>query len=245
MTLILLVIKLMFNHKTFLAVIPARSGSKGIPGKNIIKVNNKPLIQYTIEAAKNSRYIDKIVVSTEDSLIAEVSINCGAEVPFLRPTHLASDTSKTIDVLIHVVEELKKRGSRYDYIVLLQPTQPLRLSQHIDEAIEMIIQKQEESLVSITEVSEHPILMRTINESGETKNLLELNSTLRRQDFPKFYKVNGSIYINKINDNFNSKTSLNDNKIGYIMDKKYDIDIDEPFDLEVLQLLLNGGRTFE
>lgn len=109
----------------------------------------------------------------------------------------------------------------------------------------MIIQKQEESLVSITEVSEHPILMRTINESGETKNLLELNSTLRRQDFPKFYKVNGSIYINKINDNFNSKTSLNDNKIGYIMDKKYDIDIDEPFDLEVLQLLLNGGRTFE
>lgn len=98
----------MFNHKTFLAVIPARSGSKGIPGKNIIKVNNKPLIQYTIEAAKNSRYIDKIVVSTEDSLIAEVSINCGAEVPFLRPTHLASDTSKTIDVLIHVVEELKK-----------------------------------------------------------------------------------------------------------------------------------------
>ncbi|WP_339165019.1 acylneuraminate cytidylyltransferase family protein [Siminovitchia sp. FSL H7-0308] len=235
----------MFNHKTFLAVIPARSGSKGIPGKNIIKVNNKPLIQYTIEAAKNSRYIDKIVVSTEDSLIAEVSINCGAEVPFLRPTHLASDTSKTIDVLIHVVEELKKRGSRYDYIVLLQPTQPLRLSQHIDEAIEMIIQKQEESLVSITEVSEHPILMRTINESGETKNLLELNSTLRRQDFPKFYKVNGSIYINKINDNFNSKTSLNDNKIGYIMDKKYDIDIDEPFDLEVLQLLLNGGRTFE
>lgn len=232
----------MYKHKSFLAVIPARGGSKGIPGKNIINVNNKPLIQYTIEAAKSSKYIDRIIVSTDDEEIAKVSIDCGAEVPFLRPENLASDTANTIDVLIHALEELCRDGASYDYIVLLQPTQPLRTSNHIDNAIEMIVMENEESLVSITEVSEHPVLFRTLQQNKRLENLLKTSSTIRRQEFPKYYKVNGAIYINKINQNFNLNTSLNDNKLGFIMDKESDIDIDEPFDLEVLALMLN--RTY-
>ncbi|MDR6121912.1 CMP-N,N'-diacetyllegionaminic acid synthase [Bacillus sp. SLBN-46] len=225
----------MYNQKSFLAIIPARGGSKGIPGKNIIKINEKPLIQYTIEAALSSKYLDRIIVSTDCKSIAEVSLSCGAEVPFIRPESLAKDTSKTIDVLLHAVDDLRKVGDKYDYLVLLQPTQPLRTAKHIDEAIEMIINKKGESLVSISEVSEHPLLMRRLDSHCNVQKLLHMESTVRRQDFPKYYKVNGSIYINQINSNFNLNTSLNDNKLGYVMNKDYDLDIDEPSDLEILK----------
>ncbi|MBY0145908.1 cytidylyltransferase domain-containing protein [Neobacillus niacini] len=233
----------MYNQKSFLAVIPARGGSKGIPGKNIIEVYNKPLIQYTIDAALDSKYLDRIIVSTDSQSIAEVSLKCGAEIPFMRPETLSTDTSKTIDVLIHAIEELKKEGNEYNYLVLLQPTQPLRTGHNIDEAIEMIINNNEESLVSISEVSEHPLLMRELNEDGKLQNLLNMESTVRRQDFPKYYKVNGSIYINEININFNLNTSLNDNKLGYLMNKENDIDIDDFFDLELFKLKIDKMKV--
>ena len=210
----------MYKTNSILAIIPARGGSKGIPRKNIIHVNGKPLIQYSIDVAKESKYIDRIIVSTDDKEIADVSIACGAEVPFLRPKQLANDTTKTIEVLVHAIDEIMRSGVSYDYLVLLQPTQPLRTSEQIDEAIEKIINEGEESLVSISEVSDHPVLIRMLDEYGKVHSLLDLNSTIRRQEFPKYYKVNGSIYINKINANFNLNTSLNDNKLGYVMDKK-------------------------
>jgi CMP-N,N'-diacetyllegionaminic acid synthase len=225
----------MYNGKTFLAVIPARGGSKGIPRKNIVNVNNKPLIQYTVSEAKDSKYLDKIIVSTEDKEIAQIAKKCGAEVPFLRPEELANDEAKSIDAIIHVIDELSSRGSKYDYLVLLQPTQPLRKSWHIDEAIERIVDKEEESLVSVTKVTEHPILIRTIDENGKLKNLLNLNSTIKRQDFPEYYKVNGAIYINKLDENFSKNTSLNDNKLAYIMEREFDLDIDDPIDLEIFK----------
>jgi len=228
----------MYKDKTFLAIIPARSGSKGIPKKNIKIIGGKPLIQFTIEESLKSKYIDRVIVSTDDIEIAEISKKCGAEVPFIRPIELASDYSKTIDSLVHAIEKLKLMGSTYDYIVLLQPTQPLRRYWHIDEAIEKIVNLKGSSLVSVSEVKEHPILIREINENGILKNLLRTESTIRRQDFPKYYKVNGAIYINKIDEEFNNNTSLNDNKLPYIMDKKYDLDIDSPLDLEILKILL-------
>ncbi|KGG79683.1 acylneuraminate cytidylyltransferase [Caloranaerobacter azorensis H53214] len=228
----------MYKNKTFLAVIPARSGSKGIPNKNIVNINGKPLIQYTIDEALKSKYLDKIIVSTDSEKIANIARKCGANVPFLRPAELASDTAKTIDVLIHVIDELKKIGDKYDYVVLLQPTQPLRQAFHIDEAIEKIVNNNESSLVSVSKVKEHPILIRTIKEDGTLENLLKVNSTVRRQDFPDYYKVNGAIYINKINETFNNNLSLNDNKIPYIMEEEYDIDIDVPLDLEIFKIKL-------
>ncbi|NLY76513.1 MAG: acylneuraminate cytidylyltransferase family protein [Tissierellia bacterium] len=226
----------MYKNKSILAVIPARGGSKGIPRKNIIKINGKPLIQYTIDAAKGSKYLDRIIVSTEDVEIANIAAECGAEVPFLRPKELATDETRTIDVLLDTIKKLRFLGYEYDYIVLLQPTQPLRESFHIDEAIEKIVDAKAESLISVSEVKEHPILMKIIDENNETKSLLGCSSDVRRQDFQKVYKVNGAIYINKINNNFNENTSLNDNKLAYIMDKKYDLDIDEPEDLELFKL---------
>ena len=228
----------MFKENKILAFIPARSGSKGIKNKNIKNLNGKPLIAYSIEAGLKSKYIDKVVVSTNSKDIAKVAIEYGAEVPFIRPESLASDTSKTIDSVIHCIEELRRQGEEYDYIVLLQPTQPLRQVWHIDEAIELIIEKEEEALVTVSKVKDHPILMRTIDDRGYAKNLLEECSTKRRQDFPDFYKVNGAIYINKINGSLNKDTSLNDNNLVYIMDSKYDVDIDELLDLHIAELIL-------
>ncbi|AIY72935.1 TPA: acylneuraminate cytidylyltransferase family protein BpsG [Bacillus tropicus] len=229
----------MYGGKTFVAIIPARGGSKGIPQKNVSVVGGKPLIQYTIDEAQNSKYLDDFIVSTDDREIAKIAKGCGAKVPFLRPKELAGDKIKTIDVLIHAVQSLSVMGKKYDYVVLLQPTQPLRKSMHIDEAIQHIIKKKEQSLVSVNEVNEHPLLMRSINEKGHLESLLKVNSTVRRQDFLKFFKINGAIYINKINENFNQNTSLNDNRLAYVMEKKYDLDIDELKDLEKFKHLIS------
>ncbi len=237
----------MYNGKSFLALIPARGGSKGIPRKNITEVNDKPLIQYTIDEAKASHYLDKIIVTTDDDEIAAISKRCGAEVPFMRPKKLATDEAKTIDSIIHALEMLEASGERYDYLVLLQPTQPLRKGWHIDEAIELIVHRKEDSLVSISKVKEHPILIRTLDPNGKVKNLFDVNSTVRRQDFPDYYKVNGAIYINRINKGLSKKASLNDNKLAYIMQPEFDLDIDEPEDLALLKYKLDkreaGDKT--
>jgi CMP-N,N'-diacetyllegionaminic acid synthase len=216
----------MYKGKRFLGVIPARKGSKGIPKKNMYKVNGKPLIEYTIDVALRARFLDQIFVSTDWMDIVYLSKRKGLSIPFLRPPELATDEARIIDVLIHVVDEWKKRNQYFDYIVLLQPTQPLRKSDHIDEAIQQIVDLNHHSLVSVSRVTDHPILIRRINESGELENLLNVSSTIRRQDMPPYYKINGLIYINKLDHHFNSNTSLNDNKLPFITDPKYDLDID-------------------
>ena len=230
----------MYLNKKIIAVIPARGGSKGIPDKNIIKIDGRPLIDYTISESLKSEYIDRIMVSTDSEKIAEVARECGGEVPFLRPKYLAQNDTKIIDVVIDLLDKLAKNNEEYDYLILLQPTQPLRKSFHIDECIKIAIDNDYSSLVSVNEVNEHPILMRSIDKDDKLHNLLNVNSTVRRQDFPKFYKVNGAIYINKLDKFFNRETSFNDNKFAYVMENKYDLDIDEPFDLEILKLKLSN-----
>ena len=228
-----------------MAVIPARGGSKGVPRKNIIEIGGHPLIKYTIDCGKNSKYLDRVVISTEDLLIKRVAEENGGDVPFLRPKELAEDTSKTIDCIVHAVDTLESMEEEYDYVMVLQNTVPLRKSWHIDEAIEMIVDSNERSLVSISEVDEHPILMRTLNEDKTVRNLLQMNSTMRRQDFPKFYKVDGAIYIQKLDKDFNLDTSLNDGKLGYVMDKKYTTDIDNYIDIKIVEYYLEKEREAE
>lgn len=228
----------MYKEKKILALIPARAGSKGIKQKNIISLDNKPLISYSIEAGIKSKYIDDVVVSTDGEEIADIAKLYGAQVPFLRPKHLAMDESKTIDSVMHCIKEMKNIGRIYDYLVLLQPTQPLRKSFHIDEAIELLVDSKEENMVSVSKVKDHPLLIRSLDEHGHAINLLNECSTKRRQEFTDYYKVNGAIYINKINENLNNETSLNDNKLAYIMDEKYDVDIDEMIDLQIAELVL-------
>ena len=227
----------MFGKQKILALIPARGGSKGIKDKNIIPLAGKPLIAYSIEAAKKSKYIDSIVITTDSERIAEVAKQYGARVPFLRPDELAADTSKTIDAALHAIKTLKSMGENYDTLVLLQPTQPLRTTDDIDKAIELYYESGENGLVSISTVDDSPLLIRSIDEDGKLINLLSQNSTCRRQDMPNYYKVNGCIYINKI-DELNENTSFNDNKVPFIMYKEHSVDIDELSDLWMAEYYL-------
>ena len=155
----------------------------------------------------------------------------------MRPAELASDTAKTIDAVLHAVKWLEDHQKSYDLLVLLQPTQPLRRAEDIDGAIELCIQRDMQDVVSVKEVSEYPILMRTIDEKGELQNVLCMQSTVRRQDMPQYYLVDGSVYVNRI-ETLSESTSFNDNPVPYIMDAKYSVDIDEPSDLEQAEKLL-------
>lgn len=220
----------MYKNKKILAIIPARGGSKGIKNKNIVKVNGIPLIGYTINATKKSKYIDKIIVSTDSLKIKKVVEKLDINVPFLRPENISRDSSKSVDVIINVIENLKIKGDTYDYIVFLQPTSPLRKTTNIDEAIKMLVDSNYNSLVSISKTIENPILFRTFDNKYVLKSLLNLRSDIRRQEFKDYYKVNGAIYINKW-DQINNSTSLNDNEVGYVMDQSDSIDIDTHEDL--------------
>ena len=231
----------MINNMRILAIVPARGGSKGIKDKNIKEIEGRPLIEYTIEAAKRCEYIDEIVVSTDSEKIAKVAKKAGAKVPFLRPDELASDTARTIDVVLFTIEQLKLIGQEYDIVVLLQPTSPLRDEDDICGAIEKYVSCNMKSLVSVSEVSESPILMRQIVDETHMEKLLNINSTIRRQDMAKYYMVNGSIYINKIEE-LNSDTSLNDNVIPYVMDRSHAVDIDDYVDIAVMKYYVNKRK---
>ncbi|MEK4023911.1 acylneuraminate cytidylyltransferase family protein [Sporosarcina sp. FSL W7-1283] len=230
----------MYKDKTFLAVIPARGGSKGIPRKNLYEIQGKPLIAYAIEAAKESSYIDRIIVSTDDNEIAQVSIKYGAEIPFMRPSELATDEAKTLDSLLCVLDNLEEH---YDYIITLQPTQPLRTAEHIDQSIERLFENSYSDLVSLSPVNEHPLLIRSIDENGKLLSLLNVKSTVRRQDFNPYYYVNGAIYINDIS-LLNQYTSLNDNQGYYIIDEPL-VDIDNIEDVNLVESYLDNENCFK
>lgn len=227
----------MYADKKILALIPARGGSKGIKGKNIILLSGKPLIAYAIEAALKSKYIDSTVVTTDSKEIAKVAEAFGGRVPFLRPEKLAEDKSKTIDAVLHAVKKLEENGERYHILILLQPTQPLRTPEDIDRAVELFFENGRRPLTSVSLVDDHPLLIRSIDDSGILKPLLDCNSTCRRQDMVDYYRVNGCIYINNIKE-LNIETSFNDNEIPYIMPKEHSVDIDELVDLAVAEFYL-------
>lgn len=221
----------MFQGIKIAAVIPARKGSKGIPNKNIRPIMGIPLIAHSILQAKNSSLIDKIIVSTDSEEIAQIAEDYGATVKGLRPEEFATDTAIIYDVLKYEIMNHRLKEEGYDLLVLLQPTSPLRQSFMIDQALKDFITKGWESAVSVTEVEQHPIFMRTIDAEGRLEKLLNVSSTVRRQELPKYYRVNGMIYINKLADILHGYVSFNDNKMPIIIPKEYDIDIDELDDL--------------
>ena len=227
----------MFKGNKILAFIPARGGSKGIKNKNIIDVNGQPLIHYTIKAALKSKYIDKIFVSTDSEKIKNVAEQCGIEIPFLRPAELAADTSKTIDAIIYTIDELKKRGEIYDDLIILQPTSPLRTVDDIDNAVEKFYNCGRKSLVSVSPVTDSPLFIRKVIDDTRMEKILDINSTVRRQDMLKFYVINGAIYINKISE-IDFSTSFNDNEIPFIMAAENSADVDEYVDLTIVKYWL-------
>lgn len=231
----------MYKKNKILVLIPARGGSKGIKNKNIVSVNGKPLIAYTIDAAKASKYIDYVYVSTDSEKIADVAIKYGALIPFMRDETLAQDTSKTIDAVMFSVNKFKEMGYDFDYLVLLQPTSPLRTGEDIDAAIEKLLASTYTSLVSVSKVDDNPVLIRSIDDNNCLVPILKQSSTVRRQDFKDYYRVNGAIYINKISE-LTLNTSLNDNLYAYIMPQDRSFDIDTMDDLKALRSFLRNSK---
>ncbi|CAH2211896.1 acylneuraminate cytidylyltransferase family protein [Tepidibacter aestuarii] len=229
--------------KKILAIIPARGGSKGVPRKNIKHLYGKHLIGWTIEAAKKSKYIDRLIVSTEDKEIAEVSKKYGCEIPFLRPKELAKDDTSGIDPVIHAVNCMKNDyGYNPDYVMLLQCTSPLRNEKQIDESIELILENENsESLISITEVEHNPYWNKKIDKNGFLKDFIEYDKSkfVRRQDFKKIYRLNGAIYIAKTDLLIRQKSFDTKFTIPYIMDKKSSIDIDTIEDFELAEFYIS------
>ena len=190
----------MIRSDDILTIIPARGGSKGVARKNIRKLGEKPLISYTIEAALASRYIDRLIVSTDDEEIADVSRNFGADVPFIRPEELSTDTAKAIEVVKHSILETEKLDNRkYPVIVYLEPPAPFKTSKDIDACIELFFEKNPASVVSINEANQfHPILMKKI-ENGHLKPICfnEPEGVPRQMYEPTAYMRNGAVYVLK------------------------------------------------
>ena len=181
----------MYKNKTFLAIIPARGGSKRLPRKNVLDLNGKPLIAYSIEAGLKSKYIDKVIVTSDDDEILTISERYGADT-IKRPDELASDTATTFDAIKHAMENCE----RYDYIILLQPTSPLRNEKHIDEAIELLESKNADAVVSVCEMDHSPLWSNTLNDSLSMSDFLKDEVVNKRsQDLEKYYRLNGAIYI--------------------------------------------------
>lgn len=223
----------------FLVVIPARGGSKGVPRKNIKLLNKKPLIHYTIEAARELFDDDKICVSTDDEEIKLVSELTGINVPFLRPKELAQDTSSSYEVLLHAVNFYEDRGYFPDTLVLLQPTSPFRTSEQLQEAIKLY-SSDIDMVVSVKETKSNPYyILFEENENGFLRKSIESNFT-RRQDCPKVWEYTGAIYI--INIKSLKKQSFASFKkiVKYEMNEFSSHDIDSPFDWEVAETIIKN-----
>ena len=219
-----------------LGIVPARGGSQGIPGKNIKLLNGFPLIAYTLQQAAEATLIDRVIVSTDDESIAECARSFGADVPFLRPIHLASPASSTLECVMHAIESLEKHGEKYDKVCLLQPTSPYRPKGVIDEAIRFFATQENRSLVSIRKVPAHynPHWIFSLEQGRLSKNIPGQLIT-RRQDLPEAYHRDGAIYILDINYMKQEGKLLSEDLSGFEIVSPALINIDSPEDWDIAE----------
>jgi len=231
----------MYKNKSVLALIPARGGSKGVSRKNVRHVAGKPLIAWTIGEAKKSLFLDSIIVSTDDGQIASVARRSGARVPFMRPKKLATDKADMMSVVMHALDWTERHGERYDYLLLLQPSSPLRTADDIDGAIRELIQKRRMSIVSVCEVDHPPHWSNVLPRSGSMRDFINTRIIGKnRQDIRTFYRINGAIYIASTKYLKKRPEFVGADTYAFIMPKERSVDIDTEFDLKVADLLLRG-----
>ena len=232
----------MIEGKSVLAVIPARGGSKGLPGKNIAKLAGKPLIAWTIEEARKSRYIDRLVLTTDDKLIMAVARRWKCEVPFTRPPELSRDETPGIEPIMHAV----RMCPGYDYVVKLQPTSPLRTVEDIDGCIEACARAGADSCVTVTEAGTPPQWMYNLDGQGRLSPLAGTTQS-NRQDLPRPYALNGAVYVARRKWLQASRSFVCEGTLAHVMPAHRSVDIDTGFDLfiaeacKVKELTLDGG----
>jgi len=226
------------RDKSILAIIPARGGTKGLPRKNIRMLAGKPLIAWTIEEAKKARYIDRLILSSEDNEIIDTAKQLGCEVPFVRPAELAMDETPGILPILHAIDTI---NDKYDYVVMLQPTSPLRQAIDIDGCIEMCLTQKAPACISVVEPGESPYLMFKIDNNGLTVPITDLGfTTARRQDLPRTYAINGAVYVFNTDWIKKNPVFMTSETRFFIMPRERSWDIDTTLDLKICDFLLSN-----
>lgn len=232
-----------YQGKSILGFIPARAGSKGIPGKNIKLLAEKPLIAYTIESALASNVFDSLIVSTDGEDIARVAQEAGAEAPFMRPAELATDTATGMDALLHAMAWCEEQGRQFDWIMNLQPTSPLRNSDDIINACALMLQRQARAVVSVCEVDHHPWWCNTLPGDYCMDHFIrpEIHN-VNRQSLPKYYRLNGAIYLADWDLLRQQESWYGKYTYAYAMPKERSVDIDSPLDFALAEVLLRFSQ---
>lgn len=236
----------MIDGLRVLALIPARGGSKGIPGKNIVPLGGMPLIEWTIRAARTSSYVDEVILSSDDDRIIEVARELGCAVPFKRSAELATDTSATMDTVIDALN----RMPAFDIVVLLQPTSPLRTADDIDGCLRAMQNFGAPAAVSVRPAHDHPYLAFRQSESGRLEHFAcpPVGSSLRRQDLPPAWCLNGAVYAARCDWLRANGSFLSTLTVGFSMPLDRSIDIDTPEDLDRVRSIIHSASltpTFE
>ncbi|TCP57851.1 N-acylneuraminate cytidylyltransferase [Tumebacillus sp. BK434] len=224
----------MIGAKRVLAVIPARGGSKGVPRKNIRELAGKPLLAWSIEAARQSKYIDRVILSSDDPEIIETAQAWGCEVPFIRPAELAADDTPGIDPILHALSQVPG----YDYVILLQPTSPLRTAEDIDACVEQLLRAAAPCCVTVTEPAKSPYWMYTLQANNAMQPLIQQELVTRRQDLPKAFALNGAVYVAEAEWLKRTKSFLTEETVAHIMPSDRSFDIDTELDLFLAEALL-------
>jgi N-acylneuraminate cytidylyltransferase len=217
-----------------LGLIPARGGSKGVPGKNIRLVAGRPLIAWTIAAGQASRYIDRLILSSDDDAIIRTAMEYDCEVPFKRDASLSGDTTPSIDVVLDALA----RCPGYDWIVLLQPTSPLRNAEDIDQALEHCIELGAPACVSVTEAEQSPYWMYSLQDE-RLRPLLPATAVTRRQDIPPVYVLNGAVYVARVTWLVQNPGFLAEETVAHLMPTSRSLDIDTEQDIRTFELLIS------
>lgn len=230
----------MYKDKRILAIIPARGGSKGLPGKNIRELCGKPLIAWSIEHAQKSKYVDEIFISTDSQEIADVAEKYGAPCPELRPAELACDTAPSSAFIVYTLNKMKNENNSFDYFILLEPTSPLRDVEDVDKSIKMLIDSPEsESCVGVAMSGTiHPAFMVVKGETGYLEALMPDKSTLRRQDLPDVYFFEGSVYVSSVDAYLNKRTFYHDKTLPYIVPEWKSHEVDDFVDFAIIEAVM-------
>ena len=243
----------MTHQGKVLAIVPARGGSKGLPGKNLRPLHGKPLVAWPVVAALGAQSVDQVIISTDDPAIAEAARAAGAEVPFMRPAHLASDKASSMDVVLHALDTLESQGQVFEYVVLLEPTSPLTESSDVESALERLRASREsaDAIVGICRVeSTHPEYDVRQNDQGliTPYAVPDFQSLRRRQDIEKLYFLEGSLYISSVEAFRLHRSFYHHRTLGYEVPRWKSIEVDDIFDFIMVEAVLQNReeiRTFE
>lgn len=228
-----------------IAIIPARSGSKGLPDKNILPLNGKPLLACSIEAARASGMFDTVHVSTDSAHYAQIAAQFGADEPFLRSAEASSDTASSEDAIREVLRRYAEQGQRFDAFMLLQPTSPLRTAADIRSAFAVMEEKNAESVISVCEMEHSPLWCNTLPPDDSMRDFIRAGGNRRRQDLQTYYRINGAIYLVKTEHFLRTGRLYGDGCYAYRMPAARSVDIDSRLDLTIAEAILSEQKTEE